>query len=113
MSEPSPQIAEATKPTKKKSEEGSLLPPRPSLSHAGCSEWGGLEAPGLLGGRRLYLGGSVLSSAMCLQTADQLLARADAAKALAEEAAEKGRNTLKEANDILNNLKGMSGEAAG
>ncbi|KAF4018641.1 hypothetical protein G4228_010087 [Cervus hanglu yarkandensis] len=39
------------------------------------------------------------------QTADQLLARADAAKALAEEAAEKGRNTLQEANDILNNLK--------
>ncbi|KAF7241285.1 Laminin subunit gamma-1 [Varanus komodoensis] len=39
------------------------------------------------------------------QTADQLLARADAAKALAEEAAEKGKNTLKEANDILNNLK--------
>lgn len=46
---------------------------------------------------------------MCLQTADQLLARADAAKALAEEAAEKGRNTLQEANDILNNLKGMRG----
>ena len=45
---------------------------------------------------------------MCLQTADQLLARADAAKALAEEAAEKGRNTLKEANDILNNLKQQS-----
>ncbi|XP_011359503.1 laminin subunit gamma-1 isoform X1 [Pteropus vampyrus] len=39
------------------------------------------------------------------QTADQLLARADAAKALAEEAAKKGRNTLQEANDILNNLK--------
>uniref|UniRef100_A0A2K6F143 Laminin subunit gamma-1 n=1 Tax=Propithecus coquereli TaxID=379532 RepID=A0A2K6F143_PROCO len=38
------------------------------------------------------------------QTADQLLARADAAKALAEEAAKKGRNTLQEANDILNNL---------
>lgn len=46
---------------------------------------------------------------MCLQTADQLLARADAAKALAEEAAKKGRNTLQEANDILNNLKGMKG----
>uniref|UniRef100_A0A6I8N883 Laminin subunit gamma-1 n=2 Tax=Ornithorhynchus anatinus TaxID=9258 RepID=A0A6I8N883_ORNAN len=39
------------------------------------------------------------------QTADQLLARADAAKALAEEAAKKGKNTLQEANDILNNLK--------
>lgn len=39
------------------------------------------------------------------QTADQLLARADAAKALAEEAAKKGRSTLQEANDILNNLK--------
>eukprot|EP00069_Balaena_mysticetus_P017286 bmy_10504T0 len=39
------------------------------------------------------------------QTADQLLARADAAKALAEEAAKKGRNTLQEANDILSNLK--------
>ncbi|KAK1329285.1 hypothetical protein QTO34_011466 [Cnephaeus nilssonii] len=39
------------------------------------------------------------------QTADQLLARADAAKALAEEAAKRGRNTLQEANDILNNLK--------
>lgn len=46
---------------------------------------------------------------MCLQTADQLLARADAAKALAEEAAKKGRNTLQEANDILNNLKGTKG----
>lgn len=46
---------------------------------------------------------------MCLQTADQLLARADAAKALAEEAAQRGRNTLQEANDILNNLKGMKG----
>lgn len=46
---------------------------------------------------------------MCLQTADQLLARADAAKALAEEAAKRGRNTLQEANDILNNLKGMKG----
>uniref|UniRef100_A0A2K6M3B5 Laminin subunit gamma-1 n=1 Tax=Rhinopithecus bieti TaxID=61621 RepID=A0A2K6M3B5_RHIBE len=39
------------------------------------------------------------------QTADQLLARADAAKALAEEAAKKGRDTLQEANDILSNLK--------
>uniref|UniRef100_A0A8C2A6V2 Laminin, gamma 1 n=1 Tax=Cyprinus carpio TaxID=7962 RepID=A0A8C2A6V2_CYPCA len=40
------------------------------------------------------------------QTADQLLARADAAKALAEEAAKKGISTFKEAQDILNNLKG-------
>uniref|UniRef100_K7G499 Laminin subunit gamma-1 n=1 Tax=Pelodiscus sinensis TaxID=13735 RepID=K7G499_PELSI len=39
------------------------------------------------------------------QTADQLLARADAAKALAEEAAKKGRDTLEEANDILSNLR--------
>ncbi|KAM5148303.1 laminin subunit gamma-1 [Mantella aurantiaca] len=39
------------------------------------------------------------------QTADQLLARADAAKAQAEEAAKKGRTTLEEANDILNNLR--------
>ncbi|MBN3289544.1 LAMC1 protein, partial [Polypterus senegalus] len=39
------------------------------------------------------------------QTADQLLARADAAKALAEEAAKKGKNTYQEAQDILNNLK--------
>ncbi|KAL8178112.1 UNVERIFIED_CONTAM: Laminin subunit gamma-1 [Gekko kuhli] len=39
------------------------------------------------------------------QTADQLLARADAAKALAEEAARKGNNTLQEARDILSNLK--------
>lgn len=39
------------------------------------------------------------------QTADQLLARADAAKALAEEAAKKGRDTLQEATDILNNLR--------
>uniref|UniRef100_A0A8C5QNT2 Laminin subunit gamma 1 n=1 Tax=Leptobrachium leishanense TaxID=445787 RepID=A0A8C5QNT2_9ANUR len=39
------------------------------------------------------------------QTADQLLARADAAKAQAEEAAKKGRATLQEANDILNNLR--------
>ncbi|CAI9596610.1 unnamed protein product [Staurois parvus] len=39
------------------------------------------------------------------QTADQLLARADAAKAQAEEAAKKGRTTLQEANDILNNLR--------
>lgn len=52
----------------------------------------------------------MLSSAVCLQTADQLLARADAAKALAEEAAKKGRNTLQEANEILNNLKGMKGQ---
>lgn len=46
---------------------------------------------------------------MSLQTADQLLARADAAKALAEEAAKRGRDTLQEANDILNNLNGRSG----
>ncbi|KAM4023143.1 laminin subunit gamma-1 [Anomaloglossus baeobatrachus] len=39
------------------------------------------------------------------QTADQLLARADAAKAQAEEAAKKGRATLQEANDILTNLR--------
>ncbi|KAM4642244.1 laminin subunit gamma-1 [Discoglossus pictus] len=39
------------------------------------------------------------------QTADQLLARADAAKAQAEEAAKKGRATLQEAQDILNNLR--------
>ncbi|XP_039858413.1 laminin subunit gamma-1 [Simochromis diagramma] len=39
------------------------------------------------------------------QTADQLLARADAAKALAEEAAKKGQATFKEAQDILDNLR--------
>ncbi|XP_062338515.1 laminin subunit gamma-1 [Osmerus eperlanus] len=39
------------------------------------------------------------------QTADQLLARADAAKALAEEAAKKGRSTYQEAQDILANLR--------
>ncbi|XP_038859912.1 laminin subunit gamma-1-like isoform X1 [Salvelinus namaycush] len=39
------------------------------------------------------------------QTADQLLARADAAKALAEEAANKGRSTYQEAQDILGNLR--------
>uniref|UniRef100_A0A673JGZ4 Laminin subunit gamma-1 n=1 Tax=Sinocyclocheilus rhinocerous TaxID=307959 RepID=A0A673JGZ4_9TELE len=39
------------------------------------------------------------------QTADQLLARADAAKALAEEAAKKGISTFQEAQDILNNLR--------
>uniref|UniRef100_A0A8C9VN56 Laminin, gamma 1 n=1 Tax=Scleropages formosus TaxID=113540 RepID=A0A8C9VN56_SCLFO len=39
------------------------------------------------------------------QTADQLLARADAAKALAEEAARKGKSTYQEAQDILGNLK--------
>ncbi|XP_062383779.1 laminin subunit gamma-1 [Sardina pilchardus] len=39
------------------------------------------------------------------QTADQLLARADAAKALAEEAAKKGRTTYQEAQDILTNLR--------
>uniref|UniRef100_A0AAR2M094 Uncharacterized protein n=1 Tax=Pygocentrus nattereri TaxID=42514 RepID=A0AAR2M094_PYGNA len=40
-----------------------------------------------------------------VQTADQLLARADAAKALAEEAAKKGMSTYQEAQDILNNLR--------
>ncbi|XP_056266449.1 laminin subunit gamma-1 [Pseudoliparis swirei] len=39
------------------------------------------------------------------QTADQLLARADAAKALAEEAAKKGRSTFKEAESILEDLR--------
>ncbi|XP_061587599.1 laminin subunit gamma-1 [Cololabis saira] len=39
------------------------------------------------------------------QTADQLLARADAAKALAEEAASKGRSTFREAESILDNLR--------
>ncbi|XP_072544365.1 laminin subunit gamma-1 [Salminus brasiliensis] len=39
------------------------------------------------------------------QTADQLLARADAAKALAEESAKKGLSTFQEAQDILNNLR--------
>ncbi|RMC10270.1 hypothetical protein DUI87_13072 [Hirundo rustica rustica] len=39
------------------------------------------------------------------KTADQLLARADAAKALAEEAARKSSGTLQEANTILSNLK--------
>ncbi|GCB72288.1 hypothetical protein scyTo_0006235 [Scyliorhinus torazame] len=39
------------------------------------------------------------------QTADQLLARADAAKALAEDAAKKGNATLQEAQDILKNLQ--------
>lgn len=43
------------------------------------------------------------------QTADQLLARADAAKALAEEAAKKGLSTYQEAKDILNNLRGKPG----
>lgn len=43
---------------------------------------------------------------MSPQTADQLLARADAAKALAEEAARKSSGTLQEANTILSNLKG-------
>ncbi len=48
-----------------------------------------------------------LSFHLCfLQTADQLLARADAAKALAEEAAKKGKSTFQEAQDILNNLRG-------
>lgn len=49
---------------------------------------------------------------MSPQTADQLLARADAAKALAEEAARKSSGTLQEANTILNNLKGKE-EALG
>ncbi|KAM4556041.1 laminin subunit gamma-1 [Fundulus diaphanus] len=39
------------------------------------------------------------------QTADQLLARADAAKALAEEAAKKGQSTFKEAESILEDLR--------
>uniref|UniRef100_A0A8C5GYU8 Laminin subunit gamma-1 n=1 Tax=Gouania willdenowi TaxID=441366 RepID=A0A8C5GYU8_GOUWI len=39
------------------------------------------------------------------QTADQLLARADAAKALAEEAAKKGQSTFKEAESILDDLR--------
>ncbi|KAM7399997.1 hypothetical protein PAMA_004607 [Pampus argenteus] len=39
------------------------------------------------------------------QTADQLLARADAAKALAEEAAKKGQSTFKEAQNILDDLR--------
>ncbi|KFO07577.1 Laminin subunit gamma-1, partial [Balearica regulorum gibbericeps] len=39
------------------------------------------------------------------QQVNQLLARADAAKALAEEAARKGNGTLQEANTILSNLK--------
>ncbi|XP_042372861.1 laminin subunit gamma-1-like, partial [Plectropomus leopardus] len=38
-------------------------------------------------------------------TADQLLARADAAKALAEEAAKKGQSTFREAETILDNLR--------
>jgi len=51
-------------------------------------------------------GESMLIYVMSPQTADQLLARADAAKALAEEAARKGNGTLQEANTILSNLKG-------
>uniref|UniRef100_A0AAY4ABN0 Laminin subunit gamma 1 n=1 Tax=Denticeps clupeoides TaxID=299321 RepID=A0AAY4ABN0_9TELE len=39
------------------------------------------------------------------QTADQLLARADAAKALAEDAAKQGLKTYDKAKDILNNLR--------
>ncbi|XP_034743250.1 laminin subunit gamma-1 [Etheostoma cragini] len=39
------------------------------------------------------------------QTADQLLARVDAAKALAEEAAKKGQSTFREAEDILEDLR--------
>ncbi|XP_078121300.1 laminin subunit gamma-1 [Sander vitreus] len=39
------------------------------------------------------------------QTADQLLARVDAAKALAEEAAKKGQSTFKEAENILEDLR--------
>lgn len=45
------------------------------------------------------------------QTADQLLARADAAKALAEEAAKKGQATFREAQDILDNLRGTRASA--
>lgn len=45
------------------------------------------------------------------QTADQLLARADAAKALAEEAAKKGQSTFREAQDILDNLRGAQASA--
>lgn len=41
------------------------------------------------------------------QTADQLLARADAAKALAEEAAKKGQSTFREAESILEDLRGV------
>ncbi|CAB1416631.1 unnamed protein product [Pleuronectes platessa] len=40
-----------------------------------------------------------------VHTADQLLARADAAKALAEEAAKKGQSTYREAEGILNDLR--------
>lgn len=40
------------------------------------------------------------------QTADQLLARADAAKALAEDAAKRGQSTYKEAESILDDLRG-------
>uniref|UniRef100_A0A8C6SB72 Laminin, gamma 1 n=1 Tax=Neogobius melanostomus TaxID=47308 RepID=A0A8C6SB72_9GOBI len=39
------------------------------------------------------------------QTADQLLARADAAKALAEDAAKKGHSTFREAENILDDLR--------
>lgn len=56
--------------------------------------------------------GNTLIHVMSPQTADQLLARADAAKALAEEAAQKGNGTLQEANTILSNLKGKE-EALG
>lgn len=42
------------------------------------------------------------------QTADQLLARADAAKALAEEAAKKGQSTFREAESILEDLRGTT-----
>lgn len=79
--------------------------PRP-----GCPVLAAGKVGGVWSGRRkkgVTLAGVSSDPAMCLQTADQLLARADAAKALAEEAAKKGRNTLQEANDILNNLKGM------
>ena len=44
----------------------------------------------------------------CSQTADQLLARADAAKALAGEAAEKGKATFREAEGILEDLRGTT-----
>lgn len=42
-----------------------------------------------------------------------MLARADAAHALAEEAAKKGNATLQEAHDILKNLRGVLNYIAG
>lgn len=50
--------------------------------------------------------GGCCANAPIFQTADQLLARADAAKALAEEASKKGKSTYQEAQDILGNLRG-------